>query len=55
MLGTFYVGGKKFLNYPIEENSTLFQTHWTENENSKNKKGRLWHGRPPVKIVERYT
>jgi hypothetical protein len=44
MLGTFYVGGRTIDGRGTEE--------WKQNYEQEKRKGRVWHGRPPVKIIE---
>jgi hypothetical protein len=52
MIGTFYVGTR---NSPAKGNLKTLPVRNSEYEShdARTKRGKLWHGRPPVKIIER--
>jgi hypothetical protein len=51
ILGTFYVGGRTLYS---EKQTVPVNRGLLEIENPRPRRGKLWHGRPPVKIIEKY-
>lgn len=52
-MNTFYIGNK-LSNVGEFENKVKCKHIESKDSDVKLRRGRVWHGRPPVKIVEKY-
>jgi hypothetical protein len=54
MLESFYIGGKTLNHHQDKIAQFDKEEEYIVEELPRAKRGKLWHGRPPVKIIEKY-